>query len=181
MLYMFFADGFEEVEAIATLDVIRRAGIEIMSVGVESEVVTGSHNISVVCDTTTDKINFDDSVCGIILPGGMPGTTNLMNNGIVNSFIDLCRVNNKLICAICAAPMILGRKGLLKGLEAVCFPGFENELEGAIISDKFVCNSDKIITAKGMGSAIDFGLEIVSEITDRNTSEKLRLTLQCSR
>lgn len=181
MLYMFFANGFEEVEAIATLDVIRRAGIEIMSVGVGCETITGSHNVSVVCDTTTDKIKYDESVRGIILPGGMPGTTNLMNNSVVNDFIDKCFENEKIICAICAAPMILGRKGLLKGVEAVCFPGFENELEGAVISDKFVCKSNKFITAKGMGSAIDFGLEIVAEFTDADTAEKLRSTLQCSR
>lgn len=180
MLYMFFAEGFEEVEAIAALDVIRRAGIDIMSVGVGSETITGSHNISVICDTTADKIIFDDSVYGIILPGGMPGTTNLMNNHVVDKFIDLCYENNKLICAICAAPMILGRKGLLEGREAVCFPGFEDELKGAVLSSEYVCNSDKIITAKGMGSAVNFGLEIVAEITDRNTAEKLKSTLQCS-
>lgn len=121
MLYMFFANGFEEVEAIAALDVIRRAGIEIMSVGVGAEVITGSHNISVICDTTTDKIEFDNNTSGIILPGGMPGTTNLMNCKAVDRFIDLCHEKKKLICAICAAPMILGRKGLLEGVEAL-FP-----------------------------------------------------------
>ncbi len=180
MLYMFFADGFEEVEAIATLDIIRRAGIEIMSVGVDSQTVKGSHNISVMCDTTVDKVICDKSIDGIILPGGMPGTTNLMNNNVVNGIIDFCYSQNKLICAICAAPMILGRKGLLKGKKAVCFPGFEEELEGAIVSSEYVCNSDGIITAKGMGSAIDFGLEIVAELLDKNTSDKLKSTLQCS-
>ncbi len=180
MLYMFFANGFEEVEAIATLDVIRRAGIDIMSVGVDSEIITGSHNISVVCDTTTDKISFDDNITGIILPGGMPGTTNLMNSDVVDNFIDLCNENGKLICAICAAPMILGKKGLLKGRNAVCFPGFEDELNGAVISTDYVCNSDGIITAKGMGSALNFGLEIVAELIDKETSDKLRATLQCS-
>lgn len=180
MLYMFFANGFEEVEAIAALDVIRRSGIEIMSVGVDSDVITGSHKISVVCDTTADKISFDDNVSGIILPGGMPGTTNLMNSEIVDNFIDKCHENGKLLCAICAAPMILGRKGLLKGHEAVCFPGFEEELEGAIIPDSYVCNSDGIITAKGMGSAVNFGLEIVAELINRETSDKLKATLQCS-
>lgn len=177
---MFFANGFEEVEAIAALDVIRRAGVEIMSVGVDSEVIKGSHNISVVCDTTSDKITYNDNVSGIILPGGMPGTTNLMNSEVVNQFIDLCNANNKLICAICAAPMILGRKGLLANHEAVCFPGFEDELKGAVISSGYVCNSHGIITAKGMGSAVNFGLEIVAELLGREASDKLRATLQCS-
>ena len=180
MLYMFLADGFEEVEAIAALDVIRRAGLEIKTVGVNSDTVKGSHNIPVICDTTADKISFDETVAGIILPGGMPGTTNLMNNDIINKFIDLCYENNKLICAICAAPMILGRKGLLHGKEAVCFPGFEDELKGAVISEKYICNSDSLITAKGMGSAIKFGLEIVAELTDKNTADKLMATLQYS-
>ena len=181
MLYMFFANGFEEVEAIATLDVIRRAGIEIKSVGVGNKTVTGSHNISVVCDATTDEISYNaNEVDGMILPGGMPGTTNLMNDSFVDSFIDSCKADNKLICAICAAPMILGRKGLLENIEAVCFPGFEDELKGAVLSEKYVCNSDGIITAKGMGSAIDFGLEIVAELIDKETAVKLKSTLQCS-
>lgn len=180
MLYIFFADGFEEVEAIATMDVLRRAGIETVSVGIGSKTITGAHNIPVICDTTADKIEFNNSVDGIILPGGMPGTTNLMNSFIVNDFIDLCYKNGKIICAICAAPMILGRKGLLNNREAVCFPGFEDELKGAVISEKFVCNSNGIITAKGMGSAVNFGLEIISEIKGKEISEKIKSTLQCS-
>lgn len=180
MLYMFFADGFEEVEAIATLDVLRRAGIETVSVGVGSKTVIGAHNIPILCDTITDKLEFNNSVDGIILPGGMPGTTNLMNNSTVNEFIDLCYKNGKLICAICAAPMILGRKGLLENREAVCYPGFEYELKGAVLSEKFVCNSNGIITAKGMGCAVNFGLEIVSEIKGKELSDKIKSSLQCS-
>ena len=180
MIYMFLADGFEEVEAIATLDVLRRADIKTLTVGIGSKTVVGSHNIPVICDTIENEIDFDDSVDGIILPGGMPGTTNLLNNATVGRFIDSCYKNKKLICAICAAPMILGRKGLLNNLEAVCFPGFEDELKGAIISDKFVCNSDGIITAKGVGSAIKFGLEIVSQIKGKDVSDKIESSLQCS-
>ena len=180
MLYMFFADGFEEVEAVATLDVIRRAGIEIQSVGIGSEIIQGSHNMKFICDKTDSEISVSNNLKGIILPGGMPGTTNLMVNSVVNEFIDYCNENNLLICAICAAPMILGKKGLLNGKEAICFPGFENELIGAYVSDKFVCRDGNIITAKGMGSAINFGLEIVSALTDSITAEKLKNTLQCS-
>lgn len=179
MFYMFFANGFEEVEAIATLDVIRRAGIEIESVGVGSNQITGAHNITVLCDKTTESISFD-GLNGIILPGGMPGTTNLMNDSVVDKFIDYCSENSLLICAICAAPMILGRKGLLNGRKAICFPGFEDELIGAELSDSFVCRDGNIITAKGMGSAINFALEIVAALTDRMTADKLRETLQCS-
>ncbi|MEE1012166.1 MAG: DJ-1/PfpI family protein, partial [Acutalibacteraceae bacterium] len=87
MLYMFFADGFEEVEAVATLDVIRRAGIEIQSVGIGSEIIQGSHNMKFICDKTDSDISVSDNLKGIILPGGMPGTTNLMVNSVVNEFI----------------------------------------------------------------------------------------------
>jgi len=180
MFYMFFADGFEEVEAVATLDVIRRAGIEIESVGIGAEIIKGSHNMKFVCDRLDCEINPDSNLEGIILPGGMPGTTNLMNSPVVNEFIDYCETNNLFICAICAAPMILGNKGLLNGKNAICFPGFENELIGANISDKFVCKDENIITAKGMGSAINFGLEIVAAIKDRAFADNLKSTLQCS-
>ncbi len=179
MFYIFFADGFEEVEAIATLDVIRRAKIEIESVGVGSKNITGSHGITVICDKTVDEISVSDSLEGVILPGGMPGTTNLLENEKVESFIDYCNDKNLFICAICAAPMILGRKGLLNGKKAVCFPGFEDELSGAEISDEYVCVDGKIITAKGMGSAVKFGLAIVGEVIDKETSRKLESTLQC--
>ena len=179
MLLMFFADGFEEVEAIATLDVIRRANIEIRSVGIGAKEITGSHGITVICDMTDSDVNELD-IDGVILPGGMPGTLNLLESKVVNGAIDFCASEGKLICAICAAPMILGRKGLLEGKEAICFPGFEEELTGATVSDKFVCTSGNIITAKGMGSAINFGLAITEYFTDKETAEKLRGTLQCS-
>ncbi len=180
MLYMFFAEGFEEVEAIATLDVIKRAGIEIESVGIDSLEITGAHNIKIVCDKVVSDICVSDSLTGIILPGGMPGTTNLINSQTVNDFIDFCAEKELLICAICAAPMILGRKNLLNGCKAVCFPGFEDELTGAEISDKFVCRDGNIITAKGMGSAVNFGLEIVASIKGRDVADNLKATLQCS-
>lgn len=179
MLLMFFADGFEEVEAIATLDVIRRANIEIRSVGIGAKEITGSHGITVICDMNDSDVNELD-IDGVILPGGMPGTLNLLESKVVNGAIDYCASEGKLICAICAAPMILGRKGLLEGKEAICFPGFEEELKGATVSEKFVCTSGNIITAKGMGSAINFGLAITEYFTDKETAEKLRGTLQCS-
>lgn len=179
MIYMFFADGFEEVEAIATLDVIRRAGIEIISIGIGGKEVTGSHGITVVCDKSESEIESVD-VDGIVLPGGMPGTINLQNNGLVDSAVDFCFANERLVAAICAAPLILGHKGILRNKNAVCFPGFEDDLIGAKISDKFVCVDGNVITAKGMGSAINFGLAIVEYFKDSETAEKLRGTLQCS-
>lgn len=180
MFYMFFADGFEEVEAVATLDVIRRADIGIESIGIGSNVITGSHNMKFICDKTDSDIFLNESLEGIILPGGMPGTTNLMNSSVVDKVIDYCFENNLLICAICAAPMILGRKEILNGCKAICFPGFEDELIGAEISDEFVCRDGNIITAKGMGSAVNFGLEIVAAVKDKSFADNLKSTLQCS-
>lgn len=179
MLYMFFAPGFEEVEAIATLDVIRRAGIDIYSVGVGSKNITGSHNITVKCDIDDMEATFS-GLEGVILPGGMPGTINLFESEKVMNAVDYCNASGKLLCAICAAPLILGRKGLLDGKEATCFPGFEDELKGAKISDKFVVTDGNVITGKGMGSAVNFGLEIVAYFKGRETADKLKATLQCS-
>ena len=180
MLYMFFADGFEEVEAVAALDVIRRAGIEIKSVGVGNKAVKGSHGIEIMCDVADYEVAPEKELSGIILPGGMPGTTNLMSSERVNEFIDFCSDNRLLLAAICAAPMILGRKGLLDGCKAVCFPGFEDELAGAEISEEFVCTDGNVITAKGMGSAINFGLAITSYYKGSAVADALKATLQCS-
>ena len=179
MIYVFLAKGFEEVEAIATIDVIRRAEIEVCTVGVGSKLIVGSHNIPVFCDLEENEVSADDNVDGIILPGGMPGTLNLEKNKTVNDFIDYAVKNNKLIAAICAAPSILGHKGLLAGKEATCFPGFENELEGATISDKYVVTDGNIITARGMGSAIDFGLAISEYFCGKDEALRLKNTLQC--
>ena len=180
MFYMFFADGFEEVEAIAALDVIRRAKIEIQSVGVGSKTITGSHGISVICDIEVTEAVLNEDLKGIILPGGMPGTNNLWDCQTVNDAVDYCAENQKLLCAICAAPLILGRKGLLNNKKAVCFPGFEDELKGALVSEKFVCRDENIITAKGMGSAVNFGIEIVSAVKGKDFADELKGTLQCS-
>ncbi len=180
MLYMFFAEGFEEVEAIAALDVIRRGSLDIKSVGVGSKSVTGSHGISVVCDLTTDDIADFSGVNGVVLPGGMPGTLNLFADETVNNAVDYCAENGFLLSAICAAPLILGRKNLLVGKEAVCFPGFEDELKGAEISKEFVCTSDNFITAKGMGSAVNFGVAIVAYFKGAEFAAELKSGLQCS-
>lgn len=179
MIYAFLAKGFEEVEAIAAIDVIRRAEIDICTVGIGSKLICGSHNIPVFCDLEENEISVEDKIDGIILPGGMPGTLNLEKNKTVNSFIDYAVENNKLIAAICAAPSILGHRGLLKGKTATCFPGFESELEGADVSDKFVVTDGNIITAKGMGCAIDFGLAITEFFCSNDEATRLKNTLQC--
>lgn len=179
MIYVFLAKGFEEIEALTVVDFLRRAELEVFTVGIGSKIVTGSHKIPVFCDLDESEVSPTDEIDAIVLPGGMPGTLNLESNKTVNDFIDFCSKNNKLICAICAAPSILGHKGLLKGYTACCFPGFEEELEGANVSDDFVCVDRKIITAKGMGSAISFSQAITRQLADDYTAERIKASLQC--
>ncbi len=179
MVYCFLADGFEEVEAIAPIDMLKRASVSVTTVGVGKKVITGSHKIPVTCDITTDGLSLTDELQAVILPGGMPGTLNLDADETVHAAIDFAVKNNKLVCAICAAPSILGKKGLLSGKEAIAFPGFEKELEGAAISKKSVVKDGIFITAKGAGVAVDFGLEIVAAIEGREKSDEIKAQIQC--
>lgn len=179
MVYCFLADGFEETEAIAPIDMLRRAGVTVKTVGVGKSVVTSSHSIPVTSDLADSELRLDEELEGIILPGGMPGTLNLDASEVVHSAIDFALENGKLICAICAAPSILGRKGLLFGKKAIAFPGFEKELEGAIISAEPVVRDGNFITAKGAGVAVDFGLEIVAALVSRAKSDEIRSSIQC--
>ena len=172
MIYMFLAEGFEEVEALAPLDLIRRAGLEIKTVGVGSKTVVGSHGIPVVADMTADELS-NDAPDMVILPGGMPGTKNLDASETVHKAIADAVRNDAYVCAICAAPMILGKLGLVRGRTAVCYPGFEKYLDGATVSDKKVVRDGKIITAKGMGAAVEFGLAIVEALRDAKTADDL--------
>ncbi len=160
MLYMFLADGFEETEAIGCLDVLRRAEIEVKMVGVTDKDVTGSHGVCVATDVCVDDISFD-GLEGVILPGGMPGTTNLQADDRVINAVKYCAEHGKLIAAICAAPMILGQLGLLDGKVAVCYPGFEEHLKGATVdANALVAIDGNVITGKGAGAAMLFGARI---------------------
>ena len=179
MLYMFLADGFEEIEALATLDIIRRANIEIATVGVTGDIVTGSHNISVKADVKIDDVNLDD-VTGVILPGGLPGTTHLDNSKKVCDLTQYSNENRLLVAAICAAPSVLGRLGILNGKKATCYPGFEDKLLGAECIGYYVVRDGNIITGRGAGAAIDFGLKIVEYFKGDQISNELRKTMQCA-
>lgn len=177
MFYMFLADGFEETEALVTLDMMRRAGIDVSTVGVGASVVCGAHGIKVVADISEDEVNAQ-SCDGIVLPGGMPGTENLYSSETVNKITDYCFNTEKLICSICAAPIIPGRKGLLKGREAVCFPGFEEELIGAKVKNVPCVKSGNIITAKGAGCVFEFSYEIIAAVKGKETAEEVISTIQ---
>lgn len=178
MVYLFLADGFEIIEALAPVDMLRRAKINVQTVGVTGKTVCSSCGVEVNADITMDEFEYHD-VDAVVLPGGMPGTINLENNAAVQSAIDKAVEDQAFVCAICAAPSVLGHKGLLKGKEAIAFPGFEDALDGAVLSDKYVVTDGKFITAKGAGVATQFGLEIVRALTDDVTAENVRKTIQC--
>lgn len=177
MFYMFLADGFEETEALVTLDMLRRADIDIKTVGVGDRIICGTHGIKVFADICEGEVNTE--ICdGVILPGGMPGTENLFASEAVNKVTDYCFGNKKLICAICAAPVIPGRKGLLSGHKAVCFPGFEEELSGATVCDAPCVKSDNMITAKGAGCVFEFSYEIISAVRGQEKAEEIISIIQ---
>ena len=171
MIYMFLANGFEEVEALMPLDLMRRAGLPVKTVGVGSLDITGSHGITVKADMLDSDFSDNSPEC-VILPGGMPGTTNLDASPVVHKALDSALENNSLICAICAAPMILGKRGILKGKNATCFPGFEEYLEGATVGGRAV-RDGQVITGVGMGAALEFGIEIVAALKGRGAADKL--------
>lgn len=173
MTYVFLADGFEEIEAFAPIDILRRASKPVTVVGVTGKTVTGAHGIKVTADVTIDEASRED-IDMIVLPGGLPGADNLQNSPEVCEYIALANNKGAFIAAICAAPKILGALGLLKGKEAICYPGFENELKGAVISDKKVVCDGNIITAAGMGVAVDFALKLVELLASSEASEKIR-------
>ena len=179
MVYLYLAQGFEEVEALAPVDLLRRAGIEVKTVGVGGSVITGSHGIPVTCDLRAEDAPLTAALDAVILPGGMPGTLNLEASSHVQAALDFAAANGKLLCAICAAPSVLGHKGLLKGKQATAFPGFEKDLLGAIPSEKSVVTDGTVITAKGAGVALDFGLAIVAALKDAGTAAKIRASIQC--
>ena len=173
MIYFFLAEGFEEIEALCPIDLLRRAGLDVTTVGIGSKEICGSHGIKVAADILDTEYN-DKNPELIFLPGGMPGTLNLKASDTVKRAIKEALESDAYIAAICAAPMILGELGLLRGKEAICYPGFEDKLEGATISEKRVVRDGKILTAAGMGAALDFGLMIVELFCGKEKADDLR-------
>ena len=204
MIVMFLAPGFEEVEALAPLDLLRRAGLEVVTVAVREAktnqlieslgrigvsatnlwdddcTVTGSHGITVTADVTEAALPgrlARASLEAVILPGGMPGTTNLDASPVVEKTLELAASKDAYLCAICAAPLVLGKRGYLNGKRATCFPGFEEYLTGATVGGK-VIRDGKIITAAGMGVAQEFGLEMISALVSPEKAGEIRAAIQ---
>lgn len=164
MIYLLLAEGFEEVEALAPLDLLRRANRKVLTVSITDErAVTGAHGVTVLADITAKEI-VEPCDQMLILPGGMPGTLNLDASPVTDRLIGEVLSHDGYLAAICAAPLILGRRGILKEKQATCFPGFESELRGAYVVRSCVMRDGKIITANGMSSAILFGDALVGAL-----------------
>lgn len=172
MIYVFLAEGFEETEAVTPIDMLRRCGKEVITVGVTGKTVNGSHNIPVVCDITMDEVK-TDSIEMLVLPGGLGGTKNLSADKRLAELITDCNSKGIFIGAICAAPSILGKMGLLKGKNAVCYPGFEDALEGARVCDVPSVRDGNIITARGAGASLEFSYELISALISKEKAEEL--------
>lgn len=169
--YVFLGDGFETVEALGAIDILRRGKIDVCTVSINKErTVTSSHNIPVIADTVFSDNDYSDGV-GLLLPGGLKGVENLEAHKELMALVDTYVKEDKLITAICAGPSILGHKGLLNGKRATCYPGFEEELTGAICNGAAVEADGRFITGKGMGVTIEFALAILKELTDEEMAE----------
>ena len=169
---LLLANGFEEIEALCPLDMLRRAGCEIETVGIGGKEISGAHGIRVIadkCDKCADIADYG----AVILPGGMPGAVNLDNSEFTDKLISHVANSGGRLAAICAAPIVLGHRGLLEGKRAVCYPGFEGELHGARVLSLGVVTDGNITTARGMGVALEFSLELVSLFKSKQTAEKL--------
>ncbi len=177
MVYLFLANGFEETEAIAPLDLLRRAGVEVKTVAVGTQKgelsVTGSHSITLVADMHETELSPSEVIDGVIFPGGLPGADNLYASEYVASALEAAHKKGAVIGAICAAPYILGKRGYLNGKRAVCFPGYEDKLVGATVTDAPAVIDGNIITGKAMGAAIPFGLALVEALCGKETADKI--------
>jgi 4-methyl-5(b-hydroxyethyl)-thiazole monophosphate biosynthesis len=176
-VYILLAEGFEEIEAVTPADILRRLGLNVLLIGVSSKQVKGSHGIEITSDATLNKVK-NEIPAALILPGGMPGAKNLDSNADVRNLILKTSAGDKIIAAICAAPMVIGRLGLLNGKNAVCFPGFEEYLTGAKILNDSVVRDGNIITAKGPGAAAAFGFEIGAALKDEVSVAFIKRSMQ---
>lgn len=176
-VYVFLADGFEEIEGLTVVDLLRRAGIPVSTVSVTGSLrVTGSHQITVEADLLFENADFKNSAL-LVLPGGMPGTKHLKEHSGLAALLKKTAAADQRIAAICAGPSIPGSMGLLNGHKAVCYPGFENELEGAYVSDNPVEISGNFTTSRGLGTAIPFALSLISQLKSQEDADRIAASI----
>jgi DJ-1 family protein len=177
-VYIFLAEGYEEVEGLTVVDLLRRAGMETVMVSITGEIyVSGAHNITSKADALFEDCDFTDAGM-FVLPGGLPGTNNLKAHPGLDRLLKEANQKGKIIAAICAAPSVLGVKGLLVGKKAICYPGHEDALVGAEIIQADVVEDGNIITSKGMGTAIDFALALINRLVGEEAAGKMAKAIQ---
>lgn len=177
-VYVFLIDGFEEIEALTAVDVLRRADCEVVTVSLNQEtIVTGGHRVPVVCDARFEDLTFAD-VDLLLLPGG---TVALAEHEGLKTLVASAASQNKLVAAICAAPMVLGQLGVLKGRKATCYPGFESYLEGAeVLTQNAVCDGN-IITGRAPGASMHFALAVVEKLVGKDKADELAAAMCVTR
>ena len=178
MIYVFLAHGFEEIEALAPLDILRRAGLEVQSVGIGAKTITGAHGITVHCDIAAKEAN-SKKLEMVVLPGGTPGTANLEQSKVVQTCIDYVWEKEIWLAAICGAPSILGNKGLLNGKTFTCFPGHEQPFPEGQYTGAPVEQDGKLITARGAGTALEFSLKLVEVLCGAEKAAEIKAAIQC--
>ena len=173
MVYVMLATGFEEIEALAFTDILRRAGIDVKTVSVYDEkVVTGSHGISVVADMVASEAD-ENQMTAVVLPGGLPGTYNLRDSDAVKNFIKFASANNKLMGAICAAPYVYDTLGYLDDVKATVNPGFKSEMKFATLVDERVVVDGNFITSQGPGTAHEFSAAFITALKSQKEADEL--------
>ncbi|HXV19265.1 MAG TPA: DJ-1 family glyoxalase III [Candidatus Omnitrophota bacterium] len=167
------ADGFEEIEAVTPIDILRRAGLEVIVAGVGKREVTGSHGITVETDIMIEQ--YQEMPDAVVLPGGMPGSENLKKSAALEDLLQKMKRSNRTIGAICAAPaVVLAAQGILDGKKATCYPGFENEFGSKVVfQDDRVVRDGQITTSRGPGTALEFSLELVSQLVSPEAAKKV--------
>lgn len=173
MVYLFLDNGFEEIEAITVIDILRRAKIDIEIIALKQKDNIGAHGIKIIADHLIDDIKFE-KIDMVILPGGMPGTLNLAKSEKLKNCLNYCNKNNIKMAAICAAPSIFGLNGYLKNKTATCYPGFEDKLIGTKISTKSCVTDGNITTANGPGNATEFALELVKILKNKTAKANIK-------
>lgn len=173
-VYIFLADGFEEIEGLTVTDLLRRAKIETEMVSImENRQILGSHGIGIQADGLFSDYDYADAEV-LVLPGGMPGTRNLGAHKGLCALLEKHYEAGGKLAAICAAPSVFGQLGFLHGKKATCYPGFEGELKGAQVCKEKVVTDGNVITAKGMGAAIEFGLELIRQLKGEKTANEIK-------
>lgn len=173
---VFFATGYEEVEALSVVDVLRRGGVEVIMAGVDGYEVTSARNITVKMDQKADEINYDE-VGMVVLPGGLPGVDHLFASEFVKEKVLEFKKADKWIAAICAGPSVLGKFGVLEGEKATCYPNFEQFLYGATHVEDRTVVSNKIVTGKGAGASFEFALKLLEVIAGKEKADQIKQSM----